>query len=136
MKILDQDRGLCRLRFKEALYIMKLNPSLNVTQEDLILPTNIRRQLPKRNEAQTAAAGIPVRAQPPPPPAAQERSRGRGSQSAPRNSAAGHSQSSARSHNSSVDKIFPHPSPCGYSTANRNSGFPLTHDHCDPTGAT
>ena len=63
-QILDQDRSRRRLRLKEALYIMKLKPSLNVTQEDLILPANISRQRPTRNEAQTA--GIPVRAPPPP----------------------------------------------------------------------
>ena len=53
---------------------MKLKPSHNITQGDLILPTNIRRQHPAKNEAQTA--GIPVRAQPPPPPPLPERGRG------------------------------------------------------------
>ena len=65
-QILDQDRDRRCLRFKDALYIMKLKPLLNVTHEDLILPTNNIWQRPTRNEAQTA--GIPVRAPPPPPP--------------------------------------------------------------------
>ena len=58
-KIIDRDR--CHLRFKEALYIMRFKPSLSVTQEALILPMNIRRQHPTRNENLIGAAGIPVR---------------------------------------------------------------------------
>ena len=40
---------------------MKLKPTLNITQETLLLPTNIRRICPPRDE-ETTTVGIPVRA--------------------------------------------------------------------------
>ena len=43
VKILDGDTSQRRLRYKEALHILQLKPSLNVTQETLLLPTTIRR---------------------------------------------------------------------------------------------
>ena len=58
--IIDHDQDRRCLQFKEALHIMKLKPSLNIKHENLILPTNIRRQRPTRNENQVAA-GIPVK---------------------------------------------------------------------------
>ena len=59
--IIDHDQNRHCLPFKEALHIMKLKPSLNIMQENLIFPTSIRRQCPTRNKNQVAA-GIPVRA--------------------------------------------------------------------------
>ena len=48
VKVLDNDLDRQRLRYKEALYILQLKPTLNVTQETLLLPTTIRRE-PRHN---------------------------------------------------------------------------------------
>ena len=58
--IIDRDQDRCPLRLREALHIMKLKPTLNITQETLLLPTNVRRTRPLRNE-ETIPVGIPVR---------------------------------------------------------------------------
>ena len=59
ISIIDRDSDRRRLRLKEALHILRLEPSLNVTQETL-LPINIRRNRPAA-EMIPAAAGIVVR---------------------------------------------------------------------------
>ena len=59
--IIDQDSDRRRLRLKEALHIMRLKPTLNVTQETLLLPTNIRRNRPPTTRA-PATVGAAVRA--------------------------------------------------------------------------
>ena len=58
--IIDRDQDRRRLHLREALHIMKLKPTLNVTQETFLLPTNIRRTCPPRDE-ETTPVGIPVR---------------------------------------------------------------------------
>ena len=58
--IIDHDPDRWRLRMKEALHILQLKPSLNVTQETLLLPTNIRRNRPAA-EKNPAPEGIAVR---------------------------------------------------------------------------
>ena len=71
--IIDRDQDRRRLRMREALHIMKLKLTLNITQETLLLPTNVRRTCPPRNEeiipvrtpASTATnqnSGVPVEA--------------------------------------------------------------------------
>ena len=52
VKVIDSDSARQRLRYKEALHILQLKPTLNVTQETLLLPTTIRREPrhdPQRN---------------------------------------------------------------------------------------
>ena len=44
--IIDKDQDRRRLRLREALHIMKLKPTLNITQERLLLPTNVCRTHP------------------------------------------------------------------------------------------
>ena len=44
--IIDSDPDRRRLCLKEALHILRLKPTLNVTQETLLFPTNIRRNHP------------------------------------------------------------------------------------------
>ena len=58
--IIDRDQDRHRLRLRQALYIMKLKPTLNITQETLLLPTNVRRIRPPRNE-EIIPVGMPVR---------------------------------------------------------------------------
>ena len=58
--IIDSDSNQRRLRLKEALHILRLKPSLNVTQETFLLPTNIRRNRPAA-ERIPAAEGTVVR---------------------------------------------------------------------------
>ena len=58
--IIDKDQDWRRLRLREALHIMKLKPTLNITQETLLLPTNVRRTRPPRDE-ETTPVEIPVR---------------------------------------------------------------------------
>ena len=43
----SRDLDWCRLRLREALHIMRLKPTLSVTQETLLLPTTIRRNRPR-----------------------------------------------------------------------------------------
>ena len=57
VKVLDGDTNQRRLRYKEALHILQMKPSLNVTQETLLLPTTIRRQA--RRPAHNALASDP-----------------------------------------------------------------------------
>lgn len=66
VNIIDTEQDRRRLRLKEALHIMRLKPSLNVTQETLLLPTNIRRNHPVNHAP--APVGIPVRPLQNPPP--------------------------------------------------------------------
>ena len=58
--IIDKDTDRRRLRLREALHILHLKPTLNVTQETLLLPTTIRRNRPTTNN-DPAVVGIPVR---------------------------------------------------------------------------
>ena len=59
--IIDRDSDRRRLRLREALRILQLKRTLNVTQETLLLPTNIRRNRPTA-ETTPAAEGAAVRA--------------------------------------------------------------------------
>ena len=59
--IIDRDSDQRRLRLREALHILWLKPTLNVTQETLLLPTNIQRNRPTA-ETTPAAEGAAVRA--------------------------------------------------------------------------
>ena len=59
--ILNRDEDRCHLRLREALHIMHLKPTLNITQETFLLPANIRRNRPPNNE-EIAAGGVAVRA--------------------------------------------------------------------------
>ena len=59
--IIDRDSDRKRLRLREALHILQLKPTLNVTQETLLLPTNTRRNRPTA-ETTPAAEGAAVRA--------------------------------------------------------------------------
>ena len=52
--IIDRDQDRQRLCLREALHIMKLKPTLNITQETLLLPTNICRTRPPRDEENTS----------------------------------------------------------------------------------
>ena len=58
--IIDCDSDRRRLRLKEALHILRLKPSLNVTQETFLLPTNTHRNRPAA-ERIPAAEGTIVR---------------------------------------------------------------------------
>ena len=97
VKVIDNDTDRQRLRYKEALYILQLKPTLNVTQETLLLPTTVRREPRPNQENNTRQQyNLPqnpiVRPAPPPPeepPANQrlrrsERIRSRTDQSATR----------------------------------------------------
>ena len=67
--ILHKDEDRCRLPLMEALHIMHLKSTLNITQETFLLPTNISRNWPSNNE-EIAAEIIAIRA--PESPAAVE----------------------------------------------------------------
>ena len=56
--ILDKDQDRRRLRLREALYIMRLKPTLNVTQETFLLPINVRRNRPNNHEVIAAEAAM------------------------------------------------------------------------------
>ena len=58
--ILDRDQDRRHLRLREALHIMGLKPTLNITQETFLLPTSVKRNRPHNNEVK-AAEGIAVR---------------------------------------------------------------------------
>ena len=58
--ITGRDQYRCRLRLREALHILKLKLTLSITQEVLLLPTNVRRTRPPRNK-EIIPVGIPVR---------------------------------------------------------------------------
>ena len=58
--ILDKDQYRCCLRLRESLHIMRLKPTLNVTQETFVLPTNVRRNRPNNHKV-IAAEGAVVR---------------------------------------------------------------------------
>ena len=58
--IIDKDSDRRRLRLREALHILRLKPTLNVTQETFLLPTTIRRNRPHIN-IDPRAVGFPVR---------------------------------------------------------------------------
>ena len=58
--IIDRDSDRRQLRLKEALQVLRLKPTLNVTQETFLLPTNIRRNCPAAKTA-PAAEGTVVR---------------------------------------------------------------------------
>ena len=59
--IIDRDEDKRRLRLREAIHILRLKPTLNVTQETFLLPTNIRRNRPTNNQ-EIPAEGVAVRA--------------------------------------------------------------------------
>ena len=59
--IIDRDEDKRRLRLREALHILRLKPTLNVTQETFLLPTNVRRNRPTNNE-NILAEGVTIRA--------------------------------------------------------------------------
>ena len=59
--ILDKDEDRRHLQLREALHIMHLKPTLNITQETFLLPTNIKRHQLINNK-EPAAEGITVRA--------------------------------------------------------------------------
>ena len=59
--IIDRDQDRRRLRLREALHIMKLKPTLNITQETLLLPTNVRRTTRLPHNKEIIPVVIPVR---------------------------------------------------------------------------
>ena len=58
--IIDKDQDRRHLHLSEALHITKLRPTLNITQETLLLPTNVHRTCPACDE-ETTPVGMPVR---------------------------------------------------------------------------
>ena len=57
--IIDKDSDRRRLRLREALHILRLKPTLNLTQKTFLLPITIRRNRSHTN-IDPKAVGIPV----------------------------------------------------------------------------
>ena len=114
----DQDRDRRRLRFKEALYIMKLKPSLNVAQEDLIL-----QQISDGSVLQ----GMRLKQQEFPPKIGREDVGANQCPEIPQPAIPNPVQDPI--------PVLRRSSQIRHPTTNGNSAFSLTYDHCDPTGA-